>query len=96
MEVQRWIHTDEAFVRERAKVSYTLQPRCTTDTQALPDVAVFLDSQLACFKCDEYFSNMPKLKAHLEKEWKEEKKKTLDRIRTTGSQYRSSDEDDLF
>jgi aprataxin len=38
---------------------------------------------------------MPKLKSHLEKEFAKEKAKALARIRRTGHQ-RSSDEDDIF
>lgn len=56
-----------------------------------------LDSTLSCFKCDEPFHNMPKLKAHLEKEFEEEKKKALLQIRRYGRQRASQeDEDDMF
>jgi len=55
-----------------------------------------LDFPLTCFKCDEPFSTIPKLKIHLEKEFAEEKKSALERIRRTGRQERSSDEEDIF
>ena len=55
-----------------------------------------LESPLTCFKCDEPFSTIPKLKTHLEKEFGKEKKSALERIRRTGRQARSSDEDDIF
>lgn len=60
--------------------------------QALLGSASLLTSPLTCFKCDEPFSNIPKLKVHLEKEFEAEKREGLENIRRSGRQ-RSSDEE---
>lgn len=62
------------------------------DMQALLSSASLLTSPLTCFKCDEPYHTIPKLKLHLEKEFAAEKKKRLERVRRSGQQ-RSSDEE---
>lgn len=53
-----------------------------------------LDAPITCFKCDEPFNNVPKLKQHFEKEFAREKEKALKQIAIHGRQRES--EDDLF
>jgi aprataxin len=60
--------------------------------QTLSSAETLLNTPLTCFKCDEPFHNMPKLKQHLEKEFEKEGKEALKRIAKHGRQ-RSSDED---
>ncbi|KAI9631972.1 HIT-like domain-containing protein [Dioszegia hungarica] len=78
-DVQRWILDDDDTIRERALLG----------THSL------LASPLTCFKCDEPHHNVPKLKSHLEKEFQEEGRKALARIKKTGRQ-RTSSEEDMF
>lgn len=63
------------------------------DPQALLGTHSLLASPLTCFKCDEPHHNVPKLKSHLEKEFQEEGRKALARIKKTGRQQTSSEED---
>jgi len=77
MEVQRWIQNDRLYVLERV--------------EALSSASALLDHPLECFKCDELFSSVPKLKKHLEQEFQKAKKEGRKRIRERGHQ--ESDED---
>ncbi|WVF70890.1 hypothetical protein IAT40_005685 [Kwoniella sp. CBS 6097] len=79
MEVQRWIE-DDSNMQERV--------------DALSGAERLLHTPLTCHKCDEFMANMPKLKTHLEKHFKEEKEAALKYIAKHGRQ-RSSD-DELF
>ncbi|OCF32775.1 aprataxin [Kwoniella heveanensis BCC8398] len=77
MEVQRWIE-DDSNMQERV--------------DALSGAERLLHTPLTCHKCDEFMANMPKLKTHLEKHFKEEKEAALKHIAKHGRQ-RSSDEE---
>jgi len=81
-EVQRWLRQDEEYLRERVEALYA--------TEGL------LSQTLTCFKCDEPFNNIPKLKTHLEEEFKQAKKEGLKQIREHGRQTDIPGEDDFF
>lgn len=53
-----------------------------------------LDAPLTCFKCDEPFPDVPRLKTHLEKEFVREKEQALNQIGKHGRQ--GSSDEDLF
>lgn len=72
MDIQRWLQEDDEYIRERVN--------------SLLATHDFLDSPLTCFKCDEPFHNMPKLKQHLEREFKKERSEALEQIKRTGRQ----------
>jgi aprataxin len=55
-----------------------------------------LSATLTCFKCDEPFNNIPKLKAHLELEFEGDQKKGLKQIREHGRQREFEGGDDFF
>ncbi|WWC86152.1 uncharacterized protein L201_001025 [Kwoniella dendrophila CBS 6074] len=77
MEVKRWIE-DDSNMRERVDAMY--------------DAKRLLDTPLTCHKCDEFMTNVPKLKTHLEKHFQEERATALNNIARHGRQ-RSSDEE---
>ncbi|KAK8865852.1 hypothetical protein IAR55_001000 [Kwoniella newhampshirensis] len=77
MEVQRWTQNDQNTLDR---------------IEALSGAQALLETPLTCFKCDEPFSNIPKLKQHLEKEFAKEKATALNHIARHGRQG-SSDED---
>ncbi|WWD17963.1 hypothetical protein CI109_102408 [Kwoniella shandongensis] len=77
MEVQRWIQDDQNTLDR---------------IESLSGAQALLDTPLTCFKCDEPFSNIPKLKQHMEKEFAKEKEIALKHIARHGRQ-RSSDEE---
>ncbi|WVQ97221.1 hypothetical protein IAU59_004331 [Kwoniella sp. CBS 9459] len=77
MEVQRWIE-DDSNMQERV--------------DALSGAERLLHTPLTCHKCDEFMANMPKLKAHLEKHFNEEKAAALQYISKHGRQRSSDDE----
>ncbi|WVW82189.1 hypothetical protein I302_104195 [Kwoniella bestiolae CBS 10118] len=77
MEVQRWLD-DDSNIQERVA--------------ALSDAERLLNTPLTCHKCDEFITNIPKLKNHLEKHFVDERASALRYIARHGTQ-RSSDED---
>ncbi|KAK6905606.1 aprataxin [Kwoniella mangroviensis CBS 10435] len=77
MEVQRWLE-DDSNIQERV--------------EALADAERLLNTPLTCHKCDEFITNIPKLKIHLEKHFVDERASALRHIARHGRQ-RSSDED---
>ncbi|WWC58533.1 uncharacterized protein I303_101076 [Kwoniella dejecticola CBS 10117] len=77
MEVQRWIEND-SNMQERV--------------DALSGAEQLLNTPLTCHKCDEFISNIPKLKTHLEKHFQDERASALRNIARHGRQ-RSSDEE---
>nr|XP_019014889.1 aprataxin [Kwoniella pini CBS 10737]OCF53670.1 aprataxin [Kwoniella pini CBS 10737] len=77
MEVQRWIE-DDSNMQERV--------------DALSGAEQLLNTPLTCHKCDEFISNIPKLKTHLEKHFQDERSSALKHIARHGRQ-RSSDEE---
>ncbi|KAK4686475.1 aprataxin, partial [Tremellales sp. Uapishka_1] len=80
MEVQRWAQEDRQFITERVS--------------ALPEAETLLKTPLSCFKCDEPFHNIPKLKQHLETEFADEKRKETQRMKREGR--RRGGEDDFL
>ncbi|WRT64050.1 uncharacterized protein IL334_000978 [Kwoniella shivajii] len=77
MEVQRWIE-DDSNMQERV--------------DALSSAERLLNTPLTCHKCDEFMTNIPKLKTHLEKHFVEERAAELRHIARHGTQ-RNSDEE---
>ncbi|WVR05793.1 hypothetical protein IAU60_002818 [Kwoniella sp. DSM 27419] len=77
MEVQRWIE-DDSMMRERV--------------HDMSNAERLLDTPLTCHKCDEFLSNIPKLKAHLEQHFIEERDAARKHIARHGRQ-KSSDEE---
>lgn len=63
-------------------------------SQALEHAHTLLDTQLTCFKCDEPFHNVPKLKAHLLEEFEKEKKNESRRVAKYGRAR--SEEGEMF
>jgi aprataxin len=55
-----------------------------------------LSATLTCFKCDEPFNNIPKLKAHLEEEFVQAKKVGLKQLKDHGRQKEFTGGDDFF
>ncbi len=100
MDVQRWLQLDEAYIRERIDVSSTSSCLAGNITltcvivQAMSSAHALLDAPITCFKCDEPFHSIPRLKTHLEKEFAREKEEALKQIAKHGRQ--TSSDEDLF